>query len=116
MSQVTLTRQNGMSIITLNRPESYNALDETTLQLLLEQLKAVKENDDNVVILTGEGKAFCAGGDIGMMQTMDRPDAFESLMDTISNIVTELFCLPKIAIAAVNGSAAGLGLSIALNT
>lgn len=115
MEKVKLTRENGISIITLNRPESYNALDVETLQQLLEQLKKVKENTDKVVILTGEGKAFCAGGDIAMMQQMHEPSAFDELMDTVSEIAIQLYLMPKIVISAVNGSAAGLGLSFALN-
>lgn len=115
MEKVTLTRENGISIISINRPESYNALDGEALDQLLAQLKAVKENDDRVVILTGEGKAFSAGGDISMMQEMHDQAAFDILMDTVSNIALELYLLPKIVISAINGSAAGLGLSFGLN-
>lgn len=115
MEKVKLIRENGISIILLNRPDSYNALDAETLQQLLQQLKAVKENDDRVVILTGEGKAFCAGGDISMMQEMHHPEAFDELMDTVSEIAMELYLMPKIVVSAINGSAAGLGLSFGLN-
>lgn len=115
MEKVKLTRENGVSIITLNRPESYNALDVATLNQLSEQLKAVKENDDKVLILTGEGKAFSAGGDITMMKEMNDPSGFDEVMDVVSEIAIDLYLLPKIVISAVNGSAAGLGLSYALN-
>jgi len=115
MEKVKLTRENGISIISLNRPENFNALDVEALHQLLEKLKAVKTNEDKVVILTGEGKAFCAGGDITMMEGMNEPSAFEDLMNTVSEIAMELYLMPKIVITAVNGSAAGLGLSIGLN-
>lgn len=115
MEKVKLTRENGISIVTLNRPESYNALDMETLEQLLEQLKAVKENDDRILIFTGEGKAFCAGGDITMMQKMDDPSAFDYLMDVVADIALQLYLMPKLVISAINGSAAGLGLSFALN-
>src|SRR5690625_3065822 len=105
MNKVTVVRELGLSVISLNSSASNNAFDEETLQLLLEHLKAVKQNDDHVVILTGEGKAFCAGGDIMMMQKMHDPAQFNDLMDVITNITMELFLMPKMVLAAVNGSA-----------
>jgi|SRR5690625_460171 len=114
MEKVKLTRENGISTITLNRPESYNALDIETLSKLAECITEVENNDDKVVMLTGAGKAFCAGGDINMMTKVASREQFEELMDTLTTITTKLYLLPKIVITAVNGSAAGLGLSIAL--
>jgi len=114
MEKVKLTRENGISTITLNRPESYNALDIETLSKLAECITEVENNDDKVVLLTGAGKAFCAGGDINMMTKVASREQFEELMDTITTISTKLYLLPKIVITAVNGSAAGLGLSLAL--
>lgn len=115
MEKVKLTRENGVSIITLNRPESYNSLDDETLLELAAHLETVKNNEDNILILTGEGKAFSAGGDISMMKRMSTPEQFNNLMDTVTKIAMDLYLMPKIVISAVNGSAAGLGLSLALN-
>lgn len=115
MEKVKLTRENGVSIITFNRPESYNALDDETLLQLATHLEEIKNNDDKVVILTGEGKAFSSGGDINMMQRMSTPEQFNDLMDTVTKVAMDLYLMPKIVISAVNGSAAGLGLSVALN-
>ncbi|HZW67690.1 MAG TPA: enoyl-CoA hydratase-related protein [Pseudogracilibacillus sp.] len=115
MEKVKLTSENGVSIITLNRPESYNALDVETLHELSNHLETVKNNDDSVLILTGEGKAFSAGGDIQMMRKMTEIEQFNGLMDTVTDIAMELYLMPKMVISAVNGSAAGLGLSVALN-
>lgn len=115
MEKVLLKREDGVSIISLNRPESYNSLDIETLKQLLVQLKAVKENDDQVLIITGEGKAFCAGGDINMMKDMHELSTFHELMDVVSELTELLYLMPKIVISAVNFSAAGLGLSLALN-
>lgn len=114
MANVQYTREDGVSILTLNRPESYNALDVATLTELSEKMKAVKQNDDPILILTGEGKAFSAGGDINMMQEMGDPSGFDKVMDLVTDIALELYQLPKIVVSAVNGSAAGLGLSFAL--
>lgn len=115
MEKVKLTRENGVSIISFNRPESYNAMDIETLKQYLEKLKAVEENEDKILIVTGEGKAFCAGGDINMMKEMNEISQFHELMDVVSELTEKQFLLPKIVISAVNVSAAGLGLSIALN-
>lgn len=115
MEKVSVMRENGVSIITLNRPDSYNALDVDTLEQLSESLKAVKKNEDHIVIFTGAGKAFCAGGDITMMEKMTDEATFNQLMDMISDIVLDLYLMPKIVISAINGSAAGLGLSFGLN-
>lgn len=114
MGKVILTSENRISTIRLNRPESYNALDVETLQLFLEQLKKVEQNEDRILLLTGAGKAFSAGGDINMMTDVTKQEDFDKMMDVISEITTTLYMLPKIVITAVNGSAAGLGLSIAL--
>lgn len=114
MEKVMLTRENGISTITLNRPESYNALDFESLTQLQQVITEVEKNDDKILLLTGAGKAFCAGGDINMMTKVSSVEQFEELMDTISAISTKLYLLPKVVITAVNGSAAGLGLSIAL--
>ena len=114
MEKVTLSRKDGISTIMLNRPESYNALDFETLIAMEKIITDVINNDDQIVMLTGAGKAFCAGGDISMMTQVEDPKQFEGIMDTITSIATKLYTLPKIVITAVNGSAAGLGLSLAL--
>src|SRR5699024_2131579 len=108
MEKVKLTSENGVSIITLNRPESYNALDVETLHERANHLETVKNKADSVLILTGEGKAFSAGGDIQMMRKMTEIEQFNGPMDTVTDIAMELYLMPKMVISAVNGSAAGL--------
>lgn len=115
MEKVKFNSENGISTITLNRPNSFNALDSETLESFLQILNDVKENEDSVVIITGEGRAFCAGGDIQMISNITESQ-FDQLMDTIERITTILYVLPKIVIVAANGSTAGLGLSLALNS
>src|SRR5699024_12028465 len=115
MGKVNLVRESGVSIIQLNRPETYNALDIEALEQLEAIITEVKNNEDQIVIITGEGKAFCAGGDVSMMATLKDVDLFDDLMNAITNIVTSLYFMPKVVISAVNGSAAGLGMSLALN-
>lgn len=114
MKSVLYESKQGVSYIHLNRPDSFNALNPEMLRELLETIKSVEENGDKVVILTGKGKAFCAGGDINMMKNFSDKSFFDDVMDTIEAIVLCLYQMPKIVISAVNGSAAGLGLSLAL--
>jgi len=114
METVLLERKQGVSYIHLNRPDSFNALNSDMLQELLEVVKSVEENEDKVIILTGKGKAFCAGGDINMMKDFKEKVFFDDVMDTIDEIALRLYTMPKIIVSTVNGSAAGLGLSLAL--
>lgn len=115
MEKVQLLRENGVSLIQFNRPESYNALDLEAIEQLGSVIEEVKANDDKLVILSGKGKAFSAGGDVSMMATLKDENLFDQLMDKLNEAVLSLYSLNKIVISAVNGSAAGLGLSIALN-
>ncbi|MDY0407804.1 enoyl-CoA hydratase-related protein [Virgibacillus soli] len=114
MRTVLYERKDGVSYIYLNRPDRYNALNVEALQQLLLVVEEVGQNEDQVVILAGKGKAFCAGGDIGMMNDWADEANFGGVMDTISNVMMKLYEMPKIIISAIQGSAAGLGLSLAL--
>lgn len=114
MGNVLFESKQEISYITLNRPESFNALDVNTLKELLYFIEDIEKNDDKIVIITGNGSAFCAGGDINMMKNFAEKSFFNELMETIEEIVLILYRMPKIVISAINGSAAGLGLSFAL--
>lgn len=114
MTSVVLDRKDSISYIYLNRPERYNALNREMLTELLEIINEVEMNDDQIVILAGNGNAFCSGGDISMMKDFASKDFFDEVMEMIGKIVHKLYMMPKIIISAVQGSAAGLGLSIAL--
>lgn len=84
------------------------------LDRLLHVVQEVEKNDDKIVIITGQGKAFSAGGDIAMMSDFANKPFFDHVMQTIEKIVLTLYQMPKIIISASNGSVAGLGLSLAL--
>jgi 2-(1,2-epoxy-1,2-dihydrophenyl)acetyl-CoA isomerase len=107
--------------ITLHREESFNALNSVMGRELLEAMEASsRDRDVRVVILTGAGKAFCAGGDTRAMKTHldrgeDTPAAFfQGLVRLLHAVVTEMRRMPKPIIGAVNGAAAGGGFSLAL--
>ena len=116
MSAVLLEREDGLSIVTLNRPQSYNAMNEVMLSQLLETVKQLEGNDDRIVIICGAGDAFSAGGDVQMMADERTNEEMAETMDLINELVLRLYKLNKIVISAIHGSAAGLGLSLALNS
>lgn len=116
----------GVSTITLNRPDKRNALSDRLTPALRETLLLV-ERDPNVrcVVLTGAGRAFCAGGDVSGMgggrpdASPDAPrpsleDAVRTLQHRQETLTLRLYELRKPTIAALPGAAAGAGLSIAL--
>jgi enoyl-CoA hydratase/carnithine racemase len=107
-----------VATITLNRPDAFNSID-LSIAKKLEQLGAKVEalDDVRVLVLEGEGRAFCAGGDL---QTIGAA----AVADNIAPVVSELLLhyhafiralrrMPKIVLASVHGSAAGAGLSLA---
>ncbi|WP_099157349.1 enoyl-CoA hydratase-related protein [Virgibacillus ndiopensis] len=114
MSTVLYESVDHISYIYLNRPDRYNALNKEMLEDLLKVIEQVENNDDRVLIISGKGKAFCAGGDIGMMADFSDKVYYDNVMDTICAIAKKLYMMPKMVISAVQGSAAGLGLSLAL--
>lgn len=114
MSTVLYESKNNISYVMLNRAERYNALNKEMLGNLLAILQKVENNDDRTVIVSGQGNAFCAGGDIGMMTDFAEKEFYEEVMQTIEAVVVKLYMMPKIVISAIQGSAVGLGLSLAL--
>jgi len=109
---VLLEAQNGIAVITLNRPEKRNAMNQELLIHLYNAIEAVSNNDTiRTVILTGNGKSFCSGLDLSVIKTQnlfdprgdgkDLPDIFEACKKPI--------------IGAINGHAITGGFEIALN-
>ncbi|MDY3051951.1 MAG: enoyl-CoA hydratase-related protein [Ndongobacter sp.] len=115
MNNLLLEKQNGIGVLTINRPKSLNALNSETLAELKEALLAVSCDDEiQVLILTGSGdKAFVAGADISEMVHASAPEG-----RTMGLLAKESFELlenmEKVTIAAVNGFALGGGCEIAM--
>jgi 2-(1,2-epoxy-1,2-dihydrophenyl)acetyl-CoA isomerase len=106
---------NGIGTITLNRPEVYNALNDEITYELQDALKAVAKDDAvRVVVLTGEGKAFCSGQDLKASGNSGKRSFIESLHKRYNPIIRAMRNLPKPIICKLNGVAAGAGCSIAL--
>jgi 2-(1,2-epoxy-1,2-dihydrophenyl)acetyl-CoA isomerase len=114
---VSVDAANGFAIVSLDRPSRLNALDlETTTELTAALEQLAQAPNVSVVILTGRGKAFCAGGDLAWVSQAgdDRAMAIARLADQFHHAITEICEMRKPVIAAVNGVAAGGGFSLAL--
>lgn len=112
-SKIIYTVTDGVATITLNRPDKLNSFDR---EMALEAIDALDrcKDDTNVraVLLTGEGRAFCAGQDLA--EAIAPGTKIEEIISTQYNpIVRRLRALPKPVVAAVNGVAAGAGANIA---
>ena len=106
---------NGVVTITLNRPEVYNALnDEITFELQDAFKTIAKDPSTRVVVLTGEGKAFCSGQDLKASATQGKRSFLDSLSKRYNPLILGMRNLPKPIICRLNGVAAGAGCSIAL--
>jgi len=117
---VLIERDGALVILTLNRPEAYNAIDEPMMQALLGALVDCDEDASvRAVLLTGAGKAFCAGGDLKAMQAVDSAGqsvgAFlKRLTVPVHGCIATMARMEKPVIGAVNGVAGGAGFSFAL--
>jgi 2-(1,2-epoxy-1,2-dihydrophenyl)acetyl-CoA isomerase len=104
--------------ITLNRPDKLNALTDVMLQELHAALaKAAGDKATRCVLLTGAGKGFCPGQDLGNVQDMSRggkPAYGEHIRSNYNPLILAMARCPKPIVAAINGVAAGAGMSLAL--
>lgn len=108
----------GIGTLTLNRPDVLNALSNELARDLLNALQEAAADDRvRALIVTGAGRAFCAGGDIAAMQQLLDAQDWASVRDLVGHggaVVTALQTMAKPTIAAVNGPAAGAGAGLAL--
>ncbi|MBQ9931498.1 MAG: enoyl-CoA hydratase/isomerase family protein [Firmicutes bacterium] len=116
MSQVVLLeKQDGVAIIKINRPEAMNALNADVLNGLSEAVaQADADKEVQVIIITGEGKAFVAGADIASMQSMSEQEAYE-FGHVGQGTFRQIEKLSKPTIAAINGFALGGGCELAMS-
>lgn len=111
---ILVSKENGIATLTLNRPDALNALDLVMREELAQELYAFRDDPEvKVMILTGAGRAFCAGGDI---KTMGGYTAItgRARIKRAHRWLLELINLEKPTIAAVNGVTAGIGCNLAL--
>ncbi len=117
-STLVYERSEGVAQITLNRPDKSNAFNEALVSELIAALKDVERDvETRAVVITGAGKNFCAGQDLGPMLERYRSPGGVSfgahLRQSYNIIVSRIRTLEKPVIAAVNGAAAGAGLGLA---
>jgi len=112
---ITLTYDSAVATITLNRPEKRNALSLQLTEELLSALDEIEHSPAQVLILTGAGKAFCAGMDLDELQSLAGKTHGENLADStrMARVYRRLYDFPKPTIAVVNGAAIAGGTGLA---
>jgi len=113
---IKLEKKDKIMTITLDQPETRNAIGTETHKELTELFLDLNQDDEiNVVILTGAGKAFSAGGDIKGLDEIKKDPSGGVPIHEPKELIQNLLSLRKPIIAAVNGDCVGLGASVALN-
>src|SRR4051812_613854 len=112
---IRLGIEGAVATITLDRPAALNALTIPMKYELLEALEAVRDDAAvRAVVLTGAGRAFCAGQDLKERLEPGAPSLGEELRERYNPIVRAMRSMPKPIVGAINGVAAGAGMSLAL--
>ncbi len=112
---IKLTKEGRIARLLMNRPDSMNAMNAVMMRELADCFESLHQDKDmQVLIISGNGRAFSAGGDIKAMLDTEKPMEFGPVMEDVSRLARALYTLPQVTIAAVHGAAAGLGFSIAL--
>jgi 2-(1,2-epoxy-1,2-dihydrophenyl)acetyl-CoA isomerase len=115
--EIELIREGGVALITLNRPEVLNALSERMKVELIHALKETEEDENiRVMILTGRGRAFCAGADLNRFvefQEKDKDNKKKTRFGSL-DLPRAFIQYPKPIIAAINGPAYGFGFTVTL--
>jgi 2-(1,2-epoxy-1,2-dihydrophenyl)acetyl-CoA isomerase len=107
----------GVGRITLARPEVSNAIDLPTAREFAKAVDAARDSEVRVVLLTGKGIRFCAGGDVGSFLASAEPPLYlHDLASELETALRRLSELPKPVVAAVHGAVAGAGLAFLLNS
>ena len=105
-----------VATITLNRPDIHNAFNDVMLSELIETFKEIEASRESirVVVLTGDGKSFCAGADLNWMKKMIHYSYDENISDSnqVSECMHRLYTLPQPTIGRINGAAIGGGMGL----
>jgi len=116
MSSITLKIENNVAFLTLNRPDVFNSFNREMALNLQGKLDDCEKNDEvRAIVITGSGKAFCAGQDLKEVTSPELNPGFKAILEEHYNpIIESIRAIEKPVIGAVNGVAAGAGANIAL--
>jgi 2-(1,2-epoxy-1,2-dihydrophenyl)acetyl-CoA isomerase len=117
LENVIYEKKGAVAYVRLNRPKSFNAIDPGFVRDFTKAMEMCSDDDSvRAVVITGEGKAFCGGGDIAVFKAFfdkDRAEPFREILKVLNPGIIALRRMGKPVIAAVNGAAGGAGMSIA---
>ncbi|SHF48301.1 Enoyl-CoA hydratase/carnithine racemase [Arenibacter palladensis] len=112
---VLFEKDGDIGIITLNRPSRYNAVTDDVVNGITTAINKIRKDDDiRAVVITGAGKGFCAGADMAVFGQITPEEGRAYITSTYQPLMRNLFTLRKPIIGAINGTAAGVGASLAL--
>ncbi len=117
MNDVLFELENKVLTIKFNRPDKLNPIGDTIIPYAIDRIKeAVTDSGVGAIVVTGAGRAFCAGGDVSSMSEQYEEKTFDHSVQKLRNdqeLPRLLHSVPKVTIAAVNGFAMGAGLGLA---
>jgi 2-(1,2-epoxy-1,2-dihydrophenyl)acetyl-CoA isomerase len=112
---IQIKNKGAVRYITLNRPEAFNSFDRVMGRAFQEELdKAASDDSVRCIVITGEGRAFCAGQDLKEVTAPDAPNFKIIVEETYNASIRRICAMRKPIVAAVNGVAAGAGANIAI--
>ncbi len=117
LPRVVLEIDGAVATLALNRPDAYNALDDAMVDALADALERVERSADvRVIVIRGNGKGFCAGGDLPFFAAQgDRLcESVDAMLGTAHRFLETLHASRKLVVVSVHGAAAGAGLSLVM--
>ena len=115
-SPVLYAVEQGVATVTLNRPDTLNAMNNALMGGITQCIERVREDDSvRVVVITGAGRGFCAGADLGPIADAPPSPASDENDDTFNDAIRAIDTCPVPTIARINGPAAGGGFGLALS-
>lgn len=117
MENVLLKKTDNVGILTLNRPQVFNSINSELAEDFVEKIgRCADQSDIRAIVVTGEGKAFCAGGDLKAVVSGggNFSDRMDILVSGLNSMVRSIVQSKKPVLAAINGTAAGGGFSLAM--